>query len=311
MKTGFVFNPIFLKHRAPNVHPECPERLESISDAVDRSSLKQTLTFLQAGPAEERWIETVHPRSHIEFIRNACEKAPYYVDADTYINADSFRAATTACGAVTAGVDALMSGPCENVFCAVRPPGHHAETKRAMGFCLFNNIAVGARYAQRKYGLNKIFIIDWDVHHGNGTQEIFYEDDSVFYFSTHQFPLYPGTGRRDEIGMGKGQGFTYNLPMPAGKGDAEYKEIFGGELANIVDQFKPNLIMISAGFDAHVKDPLAGMKLSTTGFTAMTEAVKGLAETYCQKRIISVLEGGYHRPSLSECVCAHLQVLNS
>jgi acetoin utilization deacetylase AcuC-like enzyme len=310
MKTGFVFDPIYLEHRLDgNHHPECPERLQAIIDAVDTSPLKRELILLKAFAAEERWIEAVHPGSHIKSIRKASERAPVFIDADTYVHRNSFEAARTACGGVMAGVDAAISGMCDNAFCAVRPPGHHAESHRAMGFCLFNNIAVGARYAQRKYGLQKIFIIDWDVHHGNGTQEIFLNDPSVFYFSIHQFPLYPGTGRHDEIGVGEGRGFTYNAPLSAGCGDPEYQKVFDNDLQTLVDQFKPELIMISAGFDAHAGDPLAGMNVTTGGFAELTRSVKRFAKSYCKNRIVSVLEGGYDLRALAESVFAHLQVL--
>ncbi len=309
MKTGFVFDLVYLEHRHERTHPECPERLESICSAMEKFDIEKRPVALKARAAEEIWIEAVHSKSHIASIRRASEHAPCSIDADTYVHSHSYRAACTACGGVMAGVDAVMNGPCENVFCAVRPPGHHAETDRAMGFCLFNNVAVGARYAQKRYGLKKIFIIDWDVHHGNGTQEIFYNDPGVFYFSIHQFPLYPGTGRQEETGKGEGKGFTRNVPMPAGCGDEIYRKIFENELTGLIAHFEPELIMISAGFDAHRDDPLAGMEVTTEGFAALTRSVKTLARVYCKNRIVSVLEGGYHLPALAESACAHLQVL--
>lgn len=310
MRTGFVTDPVYLQHRdEQSMHPECPERLRIIQENIKKNGFSDDLVNVKARMAEEALVLSCHTHSHIERMRQTTGATLGYLDADTYINRFSWEAALTACGGVMAGVDAVMSAHCDHVFCAVRPPGHHAESGRAMGFCLFNNIAVGARYAQKVHGLNKIFILDWDVHHGNGTQEIFYQDATVFYFSVHQFPLYPGTGKKEETGKGLGLGYTYNVPLNAGSGDREYRDVFEKELQNCLDFFKPDLIMISAGFDAHRLDPLAQMNVSTDGFTELTRIVKDAALRYSKGRLISVLEGGYHLQALADSVGAHLRVL--
>ncbi len=310
MRTGFVSDPLFLQHRdRSGNHPECPERLQSITGKLIDEGISERLIPVGARQADDVSILRCHTQTHVDRIRKALPNAPCHLDADTYLHPDSLAAALTACGGVMQAVDAIMDGTCGNVFCAVRPPGHHAESDRAMGFCLFNNAAIGARYAQVQYGLQRIFVLDWDVHHGNGTQEIFYEDDSVFYFSTHQFPLYPGTGRREENGKGRGLGYTRNIPLPAGSGDAVYQEVFADDLNECIKYFDPELLIISAGFDAHERDPLAQMRVTTEGFAEMTRIVKNAAEHYCRGRLISVLEGGYDLKALADSVCAHIQVL--
>ncbi|HEX29514.1 TPA: histone deacetylase, partial [Candidatus Poribacteria bacterium] len=197
----------------------------------------------------------------------------------------------------------------KNVFCAIRPPGHHALKSRAMGFCLFNNVAIGARYIQRKYGLSKVLIVDWDVHHGNGTQAIFYDDPTALYFSTHQYPFYPGTGSREERGIGKGEGYTVNVPLPAGSGDEEYVRIFEEILRPKAIQFDPDFILISAGFDPYEDDPIGGMRVTPEGFAELTKIVKEIAEECCEGRLVSVLEGGYNLEGLAESVEAHILAL--
>lgn len=310
MNTGLVTDPIYLRHRDENGrHPECPERLQSVLALLDEKKIRAELVPVRARPAEDEFVVTCHSFSHLERIRAAGARSPCYLDADTFVNPATMEAAFMACGGVMAGVDAVANSECDNVFCAVRPPGHHAESDRAMGFCLMNNIAVGARYAQQVHGLKKIFILDWDVHHGNGTQEIFYEDDTIFYFSLHQYPLYPGTGRREETGKGKGQGFTCNVPLRAGSGDDEYQQVFRTEFQDSINTFQPDMIMISAGFDAHGDDPLTQMNVSSDGFAELTRHVKDAAGRYCNGRIVSVLEGGYDLKALADSVCAHIQVL--
>lgn len=310
MRTGLVTDPIYLLHKNESgIHPECPERLQSIIGRLNEKKLTDQLIPFSARMAEDEIVLNCHTQAHLERIRKAGVNAPCYLDSDTFVNRASVEAAFTACGGVIAGVDAVVNEECDNVFCAVRPPGHHAESDRAMGFCLLNNIAVGARYAQRAHGLEKIFILDWDVHHGNGTQEIFYEDETVFYFSIHQFPLYPGTGRREETGRNRGIGFTRNVPLRAGSGDEDYRLVFKREFQEAISFFQPDLIMISAGFDAHSDDPLAQMKVSSEGFADLTRHVKNAAGRYCNGRIVSVLEGGYDLKALADSVCAHIQVL--
>jgi acetoin utilization deacetylase AcuC-like enzyme len=225
------------------------------------------------------------------------------------MSAGSLAAAYLAAGGALAAVDAIMRGEVEHAFCAVRPPGHHAERSRAMGFCLFNNVAIAARYVQKKHGLSRVLIIDWDVHHGNGTQHSFEEDASILFFSTHQYPHYPGTGRATERGAGAGEGFTINVPMEAGDGDEEYHAIFMNILLPAADAFKPEFVIISAGFDAHRDDPLANMGLTETGYADLTGLVAGIARRHAEGRLLSSLEGGYNLTALAGSVDAHLQAL--
>ena len=259
---------------------------------------------------ERRWLETVHRPEHIDRIQRAVPSSGYaYLDADTPLSPGSYQTALRAVGGTLAAIDAVMAGAVANCFCAVRPPGHHAEPTRAMGFCLFNNVAIGARYIQQRHGLSKVLILDWDVHHGNGTQTAFYDDASVLYVSLHQFPWYPGTGDHDEIGAGAGEGYTINVPFPAGRGDDEYLKAFDLQIGPAVRAFVPDFILISAGFDAHRDDPLAGMRVTEEGYRAMTEQVRGWAQAFCKDRIVSCLEGGYNLDALSRSVDAHVSVL--
>lgn len=233
------------------------------------------------------------------------------LDPDTWVSPRSYEVARLAVGGVLAAVDAVMEGRAHNAFAAVRPPGHHALPERAMGFCLFHNVAIGARYAQGRYGLRRALIIDWDVRHGNGTQEIFYEDPEVLYFSTHQYPHYPGTGAAGETGEGRGIGTTLNVPLQAGSGDPEILKAFREKLLPAAKGFRPDFIFISAGFDAHREDPLGGLAVSTGGFSRLTELVRGIAEEECGGRLVSALEGAYTLSSLSASVAAHLLALMS
>jgi acetoin utilization deacetylase AcuC-like enzyme len=231
-------------------------------------------------------------------------------DGDTHVCKYSFDAALLAAGAVIQAVDEVSTGRLTRAFCAVRPPGHHAESTKVMGFCLLNNVAIGARYAQRKHGVGRVAILDWDVHHGNGTQEIFYDDDSVFYISLHQYPYYPGTGAAAERGAGRGEGFTLNCPMGAGSVEKDYLDAFQTQILPALHRFKPELVMISAGFDAHKDDPLASIQLDEESFARMTNLVTEISEQYCGGRIVSVLEGGYNLQALARSVEAHLVAMS-
>ena len=306
---GFSFHQAFLSHDTGPGHPEQPLRLQAICDHVRAVGLWGKLTHLEPSPASLEIITLVHPRAYLEAIEEACRQGPTALDPDTVAAAGSWPAALRAVGAVTQAVDRLVAGTLDAVFCAVRPPGHHALATQAMGFCLFNNVAIGVRYAQRHHNLGRILIVDWDVHHGNGTQELFYEDPSVLYFSTHQSPFYPGTGAREEIGRGQGVGFTMNVPLPAGAGGAEILRAFQQELVPKALEFKPQLIFISAGFDAHRDDPLAGLAITEAGYAALTRIVREIAASCCRGRIVSVLEGGYNLVALGRSVEAHLRVL--
>ncbi len=270
------------------------------------------LTVVRPGPPRSDlsgWIAQVHSPGHLSRLeRLQPETGIVRIDADTLMSSESYRVALLAVEGTLAAADGIMTGQFTNAFCAVRPPGHHAEANRAMGFCLLNNVAIAARYLQHRHGLKKIMIIDWDVHHGNGTQHIFEEDPTVFYFSIHQFPLYPGTGRADEHGRGAGEGYTLNCPLPPGKGDDEYMTVFEKSLRPAVEAFRPDFFLISAGFDAHRDDPLANMGVTEKGFGEMTRMVKDWARVHCEGRVLSCLEGGYHLDALARSVGRHLNV---
>lgn len=320
-QTGFIYHPDYLKHDTGGAHPESPERLRAIQQGLKESSLWDRLVHVSV-PEKPRegildWIQRVHKPSHLKMIESRQPPSGLdYLDADTIISSRSYPVALLAVEGTLTAADEVMSGEISNAFCAVRPPGHHAESNRAMGFCLFNNVAVAARYLQEKHRLGKpacpagrILIVDWDVHHGNGTQEIFYDDPTVFYFSIHQYPLYPGTGRADEHGRGLGEGYTLNCPLPPGKGDEEYVTVFEKVLRPAVDAFRPDFILVSAGFDAHQDDPLANMRVTERGFGEMTRQVTEWASRYCEGRVVSCLEGGYNLAALAKSVESHLNGL--
>jgi acetoin utilization deacetylase AcuC-like enzyme len=314
MRLGIAYDPEFLKHRTGEGHAERPARLQSIMARLEETGWLGRLRRVPFVPAAYDAIEAVHPRSYVLAIKDACEKAGsglVYLDEDTPVCADSFEVARAAAGAVIGACDAVIRDEIDRAFCAVRPPGHHAETARAMGFCLFNNVAIAARHLQRLHGIRRVLIVDWDVHHGNGTQEIFYEDPSVFYFSTHQAPLYPGTGFAEERGAGPGEGTTLNCPLPEGAGDEELIRVFNEKLVPAAHEFRPEFILISAGFDPHAADPLAGLRVTEQGFARLTEIVAGIAREHCQGRVVSALEGGYDLSALAGSVAAHLAALTS
>jgi len=311
-KTGLVYHPDYLLHDTGGSHPESPVRLKAIIGRLEETGILKRLTVLTPGPPRpdlRDWIARAHRSDHLGRLeRLQPESGIVHIDADTVMSSESCRVALLAVEGVLAAADGIMTGRFTNAFCAVRPPGHHAESNRAMGFCLLNNVAIAARYLQRYYGLVKVMIIDWDVHHGNGTQHIFEEDPSVFYFSIHQYPLYPGTGRADEHGRGAGEGYTLNCPVPPGQGDDEYISTFEKSLRPAVEAFKPDFILISAGFDAHRDDPLANMRVTEDGFGEMTRRATEWAGVYCHGRVLSCLEGGYNLEALARSVERHLNV---
>lgn len=306
---GFVYDRDFLRHDTGAGHPERAGRLRHLMGHLENTHLLANLTDIAATPAAIEAVERVHPRSHIEHVQSACKKGRFLLDSDTVVSEASFDIALLAAGGVMNACHSVMQGDCQHAFCAIRPPGHHAEASRAMGFCLFNNVAVAARYLLEEHAIEKVCVIDWDVHHGNGTQAIFYDDPTVFYISAHQHPLYPGTGRADETGTGEGEGTILNFPLPPGQGDEAYLDLFEGEIVSAVRDFRPDFLLISAGFDAHRDDPLANMEVSTNGFAEMTRIVRALADECCGGRLVSVLEGGYDLDALAQSVEQHLKMM--
>jgi acetoin utilization deacetylase AcuC-like enzyme len=304
-----VEDPRFADHRGPAGHPERPERLTAVSEAL--SERRAALTALPARAADDGELRAIHGAAHLALVGEAAAHAPSRIDADTYACASSDAVARLAAGGAVDLVRAVASGRAQAGFAAVRPPGHHAEAAQPMGFCLYNNVAIAARAAKRELGVDKILIVDWDVHHGNGTQHSFEDDPSVLFFSTHQFPYYPGTGDWHEIGTGRGEGATVNVPMPAGCGDAEYLAVFARVLVPIALAFRPELILVSAGFDAHRDDPLASMELGATGYYGMAATVRALADELCGGRVACVLEGGYSASGLREGVGALVDALTA
>jgi len=309
-KTGLVYHPAFLEHDMGMGHPESPNRLRAIVRQLEQSGTMVQLPQIEPRVAEDEWVAQVHTRAYVASLKQqAPASGRVSLDPDTSMSPGSLTAAYLAAGGVLAGVDAIMQQRVDHVFCAVRPPGHHAEADRAMGFCLLNNVAIAARYAQKKHGLSRVLIVDWDVHHGNGTQHSFEDDPSILFFSTHQYPHYPGTGRESEHGRGEGEGYTINVPMEAGEGDDEYRAVFHNILVPAAERFKPELVIISAGFDAHKDDPLASMGLTEAGYGELTGIVAGIAKNHAQGRILSSLEGGYNLTALAASVDAHVRGL--
>lgn len=302
-----VDDPRFQGHRGPAGHPERPERLVAVARAVARREDEVVRRPPRAASDEE--LRLAHPPAHLAAVSAAVARAPAQLDADTFVSPDSLDVARLAAGASVDLARAVARGEAPSGFAAVRPPGHHAEADRAMGFCLFNNVAVAARALQREEDAERVLIVDWDVHHGNGTEAMFLEDPSVAYFSTHQHPFYPGSGAATEIGRGAGRGFTLNVPLPAGVGDTGYASVFERLLAPWARRFRPDLILVSAGYDAHWRDPLAGEALSVRGYADLARSVCALADELCAGRVVCALEGGYDLEVLTYAILATLRVL--
>ncbi|MCG6148017.1 histone deacetylase [Leptospira levettii] len=308
MKTGISFHSSFLDHKTGTGHPETHVRLESILDKISdlpSQSFEWKKTFKEAPLS---FISMIHDPNYVRLVGQVCEeKGSGYLDGDTVFSPNSFQAASFAVGAGITLAQDILDGKLKNGMALVRPPGHHAEADHAMGFCLFNNIAITAKYLQTQ-GIKRILILDWDVHHGNGTEHQFYEDDSVYFVSLHQYPFYPGTGSSQDRGKGIGKGFTLNLPMARGAGEKEYLDQFQ-MVHREMETFQPEFVLVSAGFDAHERDPLAGMNLHTSSYEKLTEEVKKIANTYSEGKLLSFLEGGYDFHALSESVKLHLEAL--
>lgn len=313
MKTALIHHPIYQKHDTGFGHPETPMRYEAVMNALKRDEkFWNSLLEIQPEQASKGTIQAAHSKEHFRRVEGAFANGLEMLDADTVVSMKSFDAALYGAGGVCRAVDAVLTGEARNAFVAVRPPGHHATAESAMGFCLFNNVAVGARYAQNRYKeIERVAIIDWDVHHGNGTQGIFYDDPSVFFFSMHQYPWYPGTGSRGETGFGRGAGYTLNAPVKAQTKAGEQRQIFEAAINDIRRNFKPDLIMISAGFDAHLTDPLGQLRLEDTDFFSMTKTLLEWANESCGGRVVSALEGGYNLETLGATVKSHVSALSS
>lgn len=291
-------------------HPENPYRLVAVDQELRRQGLLDGRPAVAVTPASAEAVERVHDAAYLRALRGVAAGGGGWLDADTLVAPDSVDVALHAAGAAIAGVDAALSGQTDRSFAEVRPPGHHATPARGMGFCLLNTVAIAAAHALSQ-GLERILIVDWDVHHGNGTQDAFVESDQVLFCSIHQSPLYPGTGAATERGIGRGTGFTLNVPLPPGQGDTEYLRVFDDQIAPLAEQYRPELVLISAGFDAHAADPIGGMRLSEAGFAALAARVVALAEAApAAGKVVAVLEGGYDPAALGRSVAAVLRVLD-
>lgn len=298
------FHPCYLLHHQEG-HPEGRQRLSAILQHLEPLGL----TWKEPTQASEEDLAMVHHPAHIRIVKEACSYGSTYLDADTYVNGHSYQAALLAAGAAMAAVDSVIQGDTPRALALVRPPGHHATPSRSMGFCLFNNVAIAAIHALRRHGLRRIMIIDWDVHHGNGTQAAFYTDPRVLFLSLHQFPLYPGTGRVDEVGDGEATGTTVNVPLPPGAGDRAYVLAFEKVVAPAAQRFRPELVLVSAGFDAHWTDPLASMSVTVPGFWQMARMALQVAEEHSHGRMALVLEGGYSLKAIGPCLAATVAAL--
>lgn len=302
MPTGWVFNEAFLNHDTGPGHPESAQRLRAINTHLANTGLVNQLTHLDARPARQEEILTTHTAEHWERVKSQCQQGGGLMDGDTPVSAGSWDAALLAAGGTIVAVDAVNNGEVDNAFCCIRPPGHHAEAEMAMGFCLFNNVAVAAWHLIGVHGLERVLIVDWDAHHGNGTQNSFYDDHRVFYFSTHQYPFYPGTGIPLETGVGEGEGFTLNVPLPVMADDQKFLAGFTDSLEPAMESFRPEFILLSAGFDAHRSDPLTGLMVSDHGFVRAGLVIRDLAHRYCGGKWVTVLEGGYELNALTKGV---------
>ena len=307
-RTGIVRDNRYMEHFMGDYHPESPERLRAIYSMLDEPGMRGSLTEIPSRLCTEEEILYIHTPAYVSLIRSTAGRS-VRLDPDTSTSPQSWEVARLAVGGFLEAVDRVSARDVDTAFALVRPPGHHAEADRAMGFCIFNNIAIGAVHAMKRLGHSRILIVDWDIHHGNATMHSFYDDPRVLYFSIHQYPHYPGTGRLEEVGSGEGVGTTINVPLGPGPGDAEYTAIFRDILAPVARQFAPDMIMVSAGFDTYHLDPLGGMQVTAEGYARMTKILLELGEDICVGRVIFTLEGGYHLSGVCESVRAVLQVM--
>lgn len=308
-KTGIVRDERYMNHRPGSFHPESHKRLKVIYDMLNDPDMAGLFKEVPVRRAEREELLLIHSPGYVDMVAATEGKTSRSLDPDTYTSAGSYEAALLAAGGLCRAVSMVIEGELDNAFALVRPPGHHAEKSRAMGFCLFNNVAIGARYAREYHKLKRILIVDWDLHHGNGTQHSFEEDPSILYFSTHQYPYYPGTGAFHEAGRGRGEGFTVNVPLSPGHGDGEYVGIFEKIMKPVAMEFNPELILVSAGIDIYENDPLGSMLVSREGFAALTRSVMDVARKCCDGKVVITLEGGYDLDGLRASVKSVLKEL--
>jgi len=301
-KTGIVRHRLYLEHRTGILHPESPQRLQSIYNMLDNKDFGDTLVNIEPRYATLEELLWVHDSRYVDRILDSAEKAQVRFDPDTVTSPKTYKAAWLAAGGVMEAVRGVLTGEVRNAFALIRPPGHHAERDRAMGFCIFNNEAIAAKYALKAHGLEKVLIVDWDLHHGNGIQHIFYEDPHVLYFSVHRHPFYPWGGGVQEVGEGEGEGYTVNIPLEAGCSDACYGNVFRHLLSPIARQYRPELLLVAAGFDIHYSDPIRSMNVTTEGFARMTALLMEMAADLCEGRLVIILEGGYNPQALRDSV---------
>ena len=306
-KTGIVKDKRYLQHSSGFAHPESPERLAAIYEMLDNPIMSWKFTEIEPREATHEEIATIHSPSYVDYIASTAGKDSVMLDPDTATSPETYHIAKLAVGGVCNAINSVMTGDVDNAFAFVRPPGHHADRDAAAGFCIFNNVAIGAMHAILKHNLKRVLIVDWDLHHGNGTQHIFYKDQRVLYFSTHQYPYYPGTGSVEEIGQGEGEGYTVNVPLRGGAGDNAFIKIFRRILEPVALKFNPELVLVSAGFDIYHQDPLGSMRVTPDGFAALIRILLNIADNCCQGRLVAVLEGGYNVQGLTKSVKAVLE----
>ncbi len=308
-RTAVFYDPLYLEHDTGLGHPERAERLERAMSLLESTSLLEKARLLSPRDATVEEIELVHPRPYIESVKRVADSGGGWLDPDTHVGTRSYAAALRSAGAALDGLERIFSGEIDNAFCLARPPGHHATATRGMGFCLFNNNAVAARFAMERFGVSRVFILDWDAHHGNGIQDIFYRDDRVLYVSLHQYPHYPGTGSYRELGEGRGEGYTVNFPLPARTGEDVYLAAFDRVILPLALRYRPELVLVSAGYDGHFSDPLCSMLLKSTTYAEMASRLKKLAEEVCGGRMLVCLEGGYNLEAVARSIANTVSVL--